>query len=91
MPNRELQVEIERGAEYGNFELNMVCLTRAIEAMASQALQQQVSFPDNFGALVCCEIKKLRECYKHKDDNGVDHHNYLAAARRIGHHWTPAS
>ncbi|GAG31904.1 unnamed protein product, partial [marine sediment metagenome] len=77
-------IERERGKAYGDFDLNMRVLTRTIEAMVAQAIQQEVTLPDNFGALVMCQAKILRECFKHKEDNGLDHFNYLAQARKMG-------
>ena len=73
----------EREQSYGDFKLNMKALTRSIEAMVSQATQQEVQLPDNFGALVMCNVKILRECFNHKDDNSIDHYNYLKVSEEL--------
>jgi len=79
----ELEVEKARAKKYGDFKINMLALTKVIEAMASQSLQQDVKLPDNFGALLMCEVKVLRECFMSDPDNGIDHFNYLRIAREM--------
>ena len=61
----------------------MISATRIIEAMVSQSIQKQIKLPDNFAAMVMVNIKLIRECFMHDDDNGIDAYNYLNCARRI--------
>ena len=81
--SKEKQIEKQRGELYGSFSLNMTALTRCIEAMVSQSIQQQVKLPDSFGSMVLVQVKLLREAFQYNEDNLLDAHNYLDRARKI--------
>lgn len=72
-----------RSEDYGDFELNMLSLTRVIEAMVTQHLQMKVNLPNSFGARVMSAAKTLRQCHKHKQDNIDDRINYDEIADSI--------
>lgn len=80
--NREKILE-DRGARYGDFDINMYAFTRHVEGIISQALQQKIKLPDRVGPLIMTAAKILREAYMHTEDNIDDGVNYLEEAGKI--------
>lgn len=67
----------ERESDYGDFKTNMIAATRVLESMLSQADQRmRFSLPDSFAARFMAQMKMLRQCHKHKQDNIDDRKNY---------------
>jgi hypothetical protein len=81
----EKQIQEERQSQYGNTNINMEANDRLLESMLMQALQlKEVNLPSGFSCMFMAGVKILRECYKHKEDNGLDAANYLDFGRKMG-------